>query len=97
MHQVTACSLYKLLKAAYVDHCAELPDHNEETLSFEEWCAIHKEQSPQFQFWHMVLSMELVIFLLIRFFCEANFALYCQALSELIPFFFANNNTNNAR
>lgn len=28
---------------------------------------------------------------------EANFALYCEALSELIPYFFANNNINYAR
>ena len=41
--------------------------------------------------------MELVIFLLIRSFREANFSLYCEALSELIPYFFANNNTNYAR
>ncbi len=45
----------------------------------------------------MVLSMELVVFLLTRSFREANFALYCQTLSELIPYFFANNNTNYAR
>ncbi|KAJ8375399.1 hypothetical protein SKAU_G00059790 [Synaphobranchus kaupii] len=41
--------------------------------------------------------MELVIFSLIRAFREANFTLYCQALSELIPYFFANNNVNYAR
>ena len=34
---------------------------------------------------------------LIRSFREANFSLYCQALSALIPFFFANNNVNYAR
>ena len=44
----------------------------------------------------MVLSMELVIFLPIRSFREANFVLYCQALHELIPYFFSNNNTNYA-
>ena len=41
--------------------------------------------------------MELVIFLLIWSFREANFSLYCEVLSELIPYFFANNNTNYAR
>jgi hypothetical protein len=40
----------------------------------------------------MVLSMELVIMLLIRAFREANFTLYCVALSALIPYFCANNN-----
>lgn len=35
--------------------------------------------------------------MLIRSFREANFDLYCKALSELIPLFFANNNVNYAR
>lgn len=38
--------------------------------------------------------MELTILSLIRAFWEANFTLYSQALSELIPFFFANSNVN---
>ena len=92
MHQVTACSLYKLLKAAYTDYCQEREDNNEAVLGFEEWCEIRKEQSLQFRFWHLILSMELVILLLIRSFCEGNFSLYCEALGELIPYFFANNN-----
>ncbi|KAJ8046459.1 hypothetical protein HOLleu_05133 [Holothuria leucospilota] len=41
--------------------------------------------------------MELTILLLIRSFREANFNLYCDSLSELMPYFFANNNTNYAR
>ena len=41
--------------------------------------------------------MELVVFSLVRSFREANFNLYCQALSALIPFFFTNNNVNYAR
>ena len=97
MHQVTASSLYKLLRTAYTDYCAEKANNNEQALEFEEWCDLRRQQSPQFHFWHMVLSMELVIFLLIRSFREANFVLYCQALHELIPYFFSNNNTNYAR
>ena len=38
--------------------------------------------------------MEMVIFLLIRPFRVADFALYYQALLQLIPHFFANNNVN---
>eukprot|EP00058_Branchiostoma_floridae_P021206 XP_002606696.1 hypothetical protein BRAFLDRAFT_72537 [Branchiostoma floridae] len=96
-HQITACSLYQLMKAAYSDYCTEAADNSEELLSFDAWCDSRKLQSPQFQFWSLVLSMELVILLLIRAFREANFNLYCQALAELIPYFFANNNTKYAR
>ena len=41
--------------------------------------------------------MELVILLLIRAIREANFELYCRALSELLPYLFANNNVHYAR
>ena len=65
--------------------------------SFEAWCEHRKLRSPQFNFWYMVLSMELVILLLIRLFREDNFFLYCQSLAELIPYFFTNNNVNYVR
>ncbi|RXN31429.1 hypothetical protein ROHU_004760 [Labeo rohita] len=94
MHQVTACCLYMLRKEAYEYHCA---DQNDGALNFNDWCEKCRKESPQFQFWELVLSMELVIFSLVRSFREANFNLYCQALSALIPFFFANNNVNYAR
>ena len=41
--------------------------------------------------------MELIIFILIRSFREGNFTLYREALSGLIPYFFANNSVNYAR
>ena len=88
MHQVTACSLHKMLKSAYNAYCTEQEEANEDSLGFEEWCQNRCQQSPQFQFWHLVLSMELTVFMLIRSFREANFNLYCQALQELIPYFF---------
>ena len=94
MHQVTACCLYMLRKEAYEYYCVEI---NEGALNFNDWCETCKEENPQFQFWELVLSMELVIFSLVRSFREANFNLYCQALSALIPFFFANNNVNYAQ
>lgn len=96
MHQITACIRYKLLKAAYSDYCNEATESIEEILSFDTWCESHKAQSPQLKFWNLVLSMELVIFLLIRSFGEVNFSLYCQSVVELIPYFLANNNSNYA-
>lgn len=65
--------------------------------TIDDWHAKRRSVSPQFQFWNMVLDMELAIFLLIRSFREGDFELYREALSELIPYFFANNNTNYAR
>ena len=91
-HQITACTLYKLVRGAYKDYYPEYSS----TLTFEEWCDHRMNESPQFQFWHLVLDMELIIFILIRSFMEGNFTLYCEALSGLIPYFFANNNVNYA-
>ena len=72
IHQITACSLYQLLKAAYTDYCKETAKNSEELLSFDAWCEKRKPESPQFQFWHLVLSMELAILLLIRSFREGT-------------------------
>ena len=61
-------------------------------MRFEDRCESRKQQSPQFQYWHLVLSMELAILIFIRSLREANFSLYCQALCQLIPYMFVNNN-----
>ena len=94
-HQITACSLYKLMKKAYHDYCSEESGISDKT--FEDWCEQRRKESPQFQFWYLVLDMELTIFTLIRSFREGDFNLYRKALSELVPYFFANNNFNYAR
>ena len=94
-HQITACSLYKLMKKAYHDFCSEESSTSE--ITFEDWCEKRKKVSPQFQFWSLVLDMELTIFTLIHSFREGDFNLYHEALSDLLPYFFANNNVNYAR
>ncbi|KAJ8406047.1 hypothetical protein AAFF_G00309350 [Aldrovandia affinis] len=96
MHQITGCSLYKLLKAAHMDYSKETDEQPEEVPSLKLGVSIANCKVPSF-ISGMVLSMELVILLLIRSFREANFFLYCQSLAELIPYFFANNNVNYAR
>ena len=55
-HQITACSLYTLMKEAYKDYCSENPDR--QTLSFEEWCDFCKHESAQCQFWNLVLDVK---------------------------------------
>ena len=94
-HQITACSLYKPLKKAYHDYCSEessIPD-----TTIEDWCKQRGKKIPQFQLWILVLVMELTIITLVRSFREGDFNLYREALSELAPYFFANNNVSYAR
>ena len=45
-----------------------------------------KEDTSQFWFWYLVLSIELATLSLIRAFREANFVLHCQAVSTYIPY-----------
>ena len=85
------------MTTAYSDYCTETAVSSDDVHSFEAWCDSRKQQSPQFQSWYLVLSMELEILSLIRLFGEANFDLYRQSLVRLIPYFFANNNVNYAR
>lgn len=75
MDQITACSIYKLLKAAYTDYCKEALEHFDGVLSFEDWYERCKLKSLQFQFWNIVPSMELVILSQIRAFRKANIIL----------------------
>ncbi|KAJ8387355.1 hypothetical protein AAFF_G00157320 [Aldrovandia affinis] len=96
MHQITGCSLYKLLKAATWTTRKRQMNNPKRCLASKLGVSIANCKVPSF-ISGMVLSMELVILLLIRSFREANFFLYCQSLAELIPYFFANNNVNYAR
>lgn len=95
-HQITACSLYTLMKRAYTDYCDDTSGDDVQT-TFEKWCDLRQQLSPQFQYWYLILNMQLVILSLVRSFREANFNLYCETLNGLIPYFFANNNVNYAR
>ena len=61
MHKITACCLHKLMETTYSDYCTETAVSYDEVHRFEAWCDSRKQQSPQFQFWYLVLSMELEI------------------------------------
>jgi len=97
LEHVTVSTLYTLLKEAYTLYCSEANDQTEVVLNIKDWCERRKSESPQFQFWNLLLTMELTILYLVRSFREADFTLYRQSLCELMPFFFANNNVNYAR
>ncbi|VDI48086.1 Hypothetical predicted protein [Mytilus galloprovincialis] len=48
-HQVTACTLYRLLSNAYCQYKDVLRD-DEVTLEFEDWCLERSKESPHFKF-----------------------------------------------
>ena len=59
MHQITDCCLHKVMKTAYSDYCIDIAVSSDEVQISEAWCDSHRQQSTQFQFRHLVLSMEL--------------------------------------
>lgn len=95
-HQVTASSLYILLNQAYGNYVAKRAE-NESLLPFEDWCNKRSNDSPQFKFWFMILQLELLVLIFIRSIRESNFLLYINALTKIVPWFFALGHTNYAR
>ena len=96
-HQVTVCSLYSLMKAAYQKKKLP-PDVGPAELGgtdtiFQEWCN-SKSEILQFKYWEMVLTTELKILAFIRSLREGNFEAYKEAIRALLPHFFSNDNTH---
>ena len=92
-HQVTAGSLYILLKKSYACYM-QSGDQQE---AFEEWCTRCKQEAPQFYFWYTTLQLELLVLTFIKSLRTGNFTLYVDSLTKLAPWFFILDHTNYAR
>jgi len=55
------------------------------------------KKSPQFLYWSRVLDLELCCLQLVRAIREANFALYVETLTQIVPWMFALDHTNFSR
>ena len=87
---ITAC-IYRLMIMAY----SEENHTNEHTLmKVETWCA--KASSPQFKLWSLILKLRLTTLTFVKAIREANFHLYVDALTEIVPWFFALDHPNYA-
>ena len=83
-HQITASSLYLLQRNACKEYIQTLGTDSE-MMSLEDWCDARSDSSPQFQFWPLILQLELVVMVYVRALREANFLLYIEALSKIVP------------
>ena len=97
-HQVTASSLYILLRRSYESYTMSLMPE-ESPLTFEEWCCQRSQEIPQFNFWYTTctLRLELLVLTFIRSLREGNFGLYIDSLTALAPWHFSLDHTNYAR
>ncbi len=96
-HQVTLAALYILQQQAYEVYCDAQRRKDETVFDYESWCDEMCHKQPQFQFWNETIQLEMDALIFIRSIREANFLLYCEALSNLIPLMFLMNHTNYAR
>ena len=92
-HQVTASALSILLHNAYDTYVCE----ESEPMPFDESCTERVEASPQFQYWLIVMQLELLVLLYVRSLRDANFLLYVAVLVALTPWFFALDHTHYSR
>ena len=66
-------------------------------IKINSWCEERKQNCPHFQYWNTVLELQISLLVYVRSLREANFDVYLDALTELVPWFFAFDHTNNAR
>lgn len=95
-HQVTASSLYILLNNAYIQYL-EGTQITDQVLLMDEWCVRRQQESPQFFFWYTALQLQKLALAYIRSLRNANFKLYIDCLTKLVPWCFALDHTNYAR
>ena len=69
----------------------------EDKKTFDEWKIDCAQQSVQFQYWLMVLDLELLVLSFVRSLRMGDFDLYVNCLQKLVPWFFVCDQTNYAR
>lgn len=87
-HQITVLVLTKLMQDAF-------EASNE--MDMEVWKEIMIASSPTFQFWNMIIELEILILIVIRSQREANFRLYVDSLKSLMFLFFSLDRPNYSR
>ena len=88
-HQVSSLALAQLQDEAYKS--------TDEVLSIQAWRESMSKNSPMFQYWDTILSLELLGHIFVRAHREKNFALYLDSLKEIVPWFFALDHYHYAR
>ena len=63
-HEITAAALNVLQHWAYDNYCQTQTD--EVPLEFEAWCSQRAENIPQFQYWSIVLELELLMLVFVQ-------------------------------
>ena len=95
-YQVTVKVLFQVMRRAFKS-LREGYSEDEREQRCQEWCDKMKKRNPQFQFWHIVLSMEMDYLLLLRSVKSSTFDLYVHFLDKFLPWVSAFDHYNYAR
>ena len=93
-HQITACSLYALMRAAKE---VETPGWSYCEEEFKAWCSKKAAAVPMFKYWHTALNLELAVLGFVGTLRGVNFARYKESLAILLPKFFSGDKTHYSR
>ncbi len=88
-HQVTALTLQKLQREAYLQSGSDM--------SFSAWKKYMCKDNPTFMYWDFISRYETLILIFVSAHRESNFQLYLQVLEQLTPLFFALDHVNYSR
>lgn len=95
-HQITAAALHLLQNQGYAKYVVNAAG-DEDVLAIEEWRLQMSKKSPHFLYWSRVLDLELYCLQLVRALREADFALYVETLTQIVPWMFALDHINYSR
>lgn len=95
-HQVTAAALFILQHDAYTRYTTNITE-NENPLTLTDWVSSMSRLYPQFQYWNLVLSLELMVLKMVYSIRVGNFDLYKKSLISIIPWMFSLDHINYAR
>lgn len=93
--QVTAATLYSLMKKAYQSDCYE--HENEPKKTFDQWRLENIDLIPQFKFWDTALNLIIIVLRFVRSIRSGNFPMYLDSIRKILPWFFALDHVNYAR
>ena len=96
VHQVTACTLYNLMKQAFQQPKCDT-GREQRNLTLEQWREQMELLYPQFQFWSITLKMQMDYLLFLHSVESRKFSLYVHSLGKLLPWTFVFDHYNYGR
>jgi hypothetical protein len=93
-HQITACSMHMLRCEAFEKYKTQ---NENSDIVMHDWIKEMNKSRSLFQYWSMIIDLELLMLIFVRALREGDFLLYKEALGEILPYMFSLDHVNYAR